>query len=104
MTRDRSFESPSTALDLIGTGPASKAIEEIFNVFPPAPPRTAFAEMFTPDIAAQFLDRVTSLSSLLGPGDSHADALSKLDEAIAMAESIRDAGLEELFNRIRPIE
>ena len=53
-----------TAHDIIGQRRAGKAIAEIFNVIHPAPPRTALAEIFSAGTAAQFLDRVTSLSGL----------------------------------------
>ena len=93
-----------TAQDIIGARPASKAIEEIFNVIHPAPPKTALGEMFTPESAGQFLDRVASFSQLLGEEDSHASALAKLNAAIAAAETVRDQVFAELFRQVRPIE
>ena len=93
-----------TAQDIIGARPASKAIEEIFNVIHPAPPRTALAEMFSRETAGQFLDRVSNFSALLVEGDSHASALAKLEGAIMAAERVRDQVLAELFKQIRPIE
>ncbi len=97
-------EAAATTQDIIGTRPASKAIQEIFNVIHPAPPKTALEEMFTPASAGEYLDRVTSFSALLGPDDSHANALAKLDAAIAAAEGVRDEVLAELFKQVRPIE
>lgn len=94
----------ATAQDIIGARPASKAIQEIFNVIHPAPPKTALGEMFTPESAEQFLDRVGSFSTLLLQDDSHLAALAKLDAAIATAEKIRDQVLAELFKQLRPIE
>lgn len=93
-----------TAQEIIGSRPASKAIEEIFNVIHPAPPKTALGEIFTPESAGQFLDRVTRFSALLQQGDAHADALAKLDAAIAAAEGVRDQVFAEIFRKVRPIE
>ncbi|HEX2095263.1 MAG TPA: hypothetical protein VHG28_22900 [Longimicrobiaceae bacterium] len=93
-----------SAQDIIGQRAAGKAIEEIFNVIHPAPPRTALAEIFTPETAAQFLDRVASLSSLLSEADSYEQALGKLDSAIEQAEGVRDQVLSEIYKKIRPIE
>ncbi|CAA9310661.1 MAG: hypothetical protein AVDCRST_MAG68-1188 [uncultured Gemmatimonadetes bacterium] len=93
-----------TARDIIGERPARKAIEEIFNVIHPAPPRTPLAEIFTVGTAAQFLPRVTSLSTLLRETDSHEQALARLDRAIEAAERVRDGVLAELYEQLRPLE
>ncbi|HEX8455180.1 MAG TPA: hypothetical protein VF647_24080 [Longimicrobium sp.] len=93
-----------TAHDIIGQRRAGKAIAEIFNVIHPAPPRTALAEIFSAGTAAQFLDRVTSLSGLLRETDSHEQALARLDRAIEAAERVRDQVLCELYEQIRPLE
>jgi hypothetical protein len=93
-----------SAQEIIGTRPASKAIEEIFNVIHPAPPKTALGEIFTPESAGQFLERVTKFSALLVQGDGHAEALAKLDAAIAAAEKVRDQVFAEIFQLVRPIE
>jgi len=61
-TTDEEVKVPALAIrsaqDIIGQRTAGKAIEEIFNVFHPAPPRTELAEIFTPETAQQFLERV----------------------------------------------
>ena len=75
-----------TTFDIIGKKAAGKAIEEIFNVIHPAPPKTSLGEIFTAESAHQFLDRVASFSALLSQADSHAQALKKLDAAIADME------------------
>jgi predicted RNase H-like HicB family nuclease len=93
-----------TAQDIIGDRKAAKAIEEIFNVIHPAPPKTQLVEIFTPETAGQFLTRVADFAALLTQGDSYEQALKKLDEAIAHAEGIRDQVLAELFEKIRPLE
>jgi hypothetical protein len=93
-----------TAHDIIGQRRAGKAIEEIFNVIHPAPPRTALAEIFTAETAAQFLDRVTSFSALLSEADGHDQALARLDRAIEAAERVRDQVMAELYEQIRPLE
>ncbi len=93
-----------TAHEIIGQRQAGKAIEEIFNVIHPAPPRTALTEIFTPRTAAQFLDRVTSFSELLRATDGHEQALARLDCAIEAAERVRDQVLGELYEQIRPLE
>jgi hypothetical protein len=93
-----------TPHDIIGERPAGKAIQEIFNVIHPAPPRTPLAEIFTAGTAPQFLHRVTSLSALLRETDSYEQALARLDRAIEAAERMRDEVLAELYEQIRPLE
>ncbi|HEY0015351.1 MAG TPA: hypothetical protein VGC13_03505 [Longimicrobium sp.] len=93
-----------SAQDIIGQRTAGKAIEEIFNVFHPAPPRTELAEIFTPETAQQFLERVARFSALLSAEDGYDQALAKLDAAIEQAEGVRDQVLEEIYRKIRPIE
>jgi type VI secretion system TssC-like protein len=93
-----------TTQDIIGKRTAGKAIEEIFNVIHPAPPKTALRDIFTPETAQQFLERVGNFSRLLSETDSHADALKKLDAEIAKLEGVRDQVLAELYEKIRPVE
>ena len=93
-----------TAQDIIGERKSAKAIEEIFNVIHPAPPKTELAEIFTPETAGQFLTRVADFAELLTEQDEYEQALKKLDDAIAHAESIRDQVLRELYEKIRPLE
>ncbi len=93
-----------SAQDIIGTRSAAKAIEEIFNVIHPAPPKTALTDIFTAETASQFLDRVANFSALLSDSDNYAQALKKLDEAIAKAEKTRDEVLAQLYAKIRPLE
>ena len=93
-----------TAHDIIRQRQAGKAIEEIFNVIHPAPPRTALAEIFSAGTAAHFLDRVTSFGELLRETDGHDEALARLDRAIEAAERVRDQVLAELYEQIRPLE
>lgn len=93
-----------TTQDIIGKRTAGKAIEEIFNVIHPAPPKTALRDIFTPETASQFLERVGNFSRLLSETDSHADALKKLDAEIAKLEAVRDQVLAELYEKIRPVE
>ncbi|HJP57063.1 MAG TPA: hypothetical protein VJ847_08570 [Gemmatimonadales bacterium] len=93
-----------SAQDIIGTRTAAKAIEEIFNVIHPAPTKTALKDIFTAESASQFLDRVANFSALLSETDSYAEALKKLDDAIAKAEKTRDEVLAQLYEKIRPLE
>ena len=93
-----------TTFDIIGKKTAGKAIEEIFNVIHPAPPKTSLGEIFTAESAGQFLDRVASFSALLSQSDSHAQALKKLDAAIADMEQVRDEVLKAVYKQIRPLE
>jgi hypothetical protein len=90
--------------DIIGTRSAAKAIEEIFNVIHPAPPKTALRDIFTAESASQFQDRIANFSALLSEDDSYAQALKKLDDAIAKAEKMRDEVLAQLYEKIRPLE
>ena len=90
--------------DIIGTRSAAKAIEEIFNVIHPAPPKTALRDIFTAETASQFQDRIANFSALLSETDSYAQALKKLDDAIAKAEKMRDEVLAQLYEKIRPLE
>lgn len=93
-----------SAQEIIGTRSAAKAIEEIFNVIHPAPTKTALKDIFTAESASQFLDRVANFSALLSDTDSYAEALKKLDEAIAKAEKTRDDVLSQLYEKLRPLE
>jgi hypothetical protein len=93
-----------TTQDIIGKRTAGKAIEEIFNVIHPAPPKTALRDIFTAESASQFLERVGNFSRLLSETDVHADALKKLDAEIAKLETVRDQVLAQLYEKIRPIE
>lgn len=90
--------------DIIGTRTASKAIEEIFNVIHPAPPKTALRDIFTAETASQFRDRIANFAALLSATDNYAQALKKLDDAIAKAEAVRDEVLAQLYEKLRPIE
>lgn len=90
--------------DIIGTRTAAKAIEEIFNVIHPAPPKTALRDIFTAESASQFQDRIANFAALLSATDNYAQALKKLDDAIAAAEKTRDDVLSQLYEKIRPIE
>jgi hypothetical protein len=107
-TTDEQVKVPALAIrsaqDIIGQRTAGKAIEEIFNVFHPAPPRTELAEIFTPETAQQFLERVARFSALLSAEDGYDAALARLDAAIEQAEGVRDKVLEEIYRKIRPIE
>jgi len=93
-----------SAQDIIGTRSAAKAIEEIFNVIHPAPPKTALSDIFTAESAGQFLERIANFSALLSDTDTYAQALKKLDAAIAKAEQTRDQVLAQLYEKIRPLE
>lgn len=90
--------------DIIGTRTAAKAIEEIFNVIHPAPPKTALRDIFSAESASQFQERIANLAALLSASDNYAQALKKLDDAIAAAEKTRDDVLSQLYEKIRPIE
>ena len=103
-TSEQEAVAVRTAQDIIGQRAAGKAIEEIFNVIHPAPPRTALAEIFSPESAAQFLERVASFSALLEEADSYERALARLDGAIEQAEGVRDQVLAEIYQKIRPVE
>ena len=93
-----------TTQDIIGKRSASKALEEIFNVIHPAAPTTALSQIFTPESAFLFLERIGNIAALLTETDDHAAALAKMDAAIAQAEAIRDEVLAKLFEQVRPLE
>lgn len=103
-TSEQDVVAVRTAQDIIGQRTAGKAIEEIFNVIHPAPPRTELMEIFTPETAAQFLDRVASFSALLAETDGYEEALARLDAAIEKAQGVRDQVLGEIYQKIRPVE
>ena len=103
-TSEQDVVAVRTAQDIIGQRAAGKAIEEIFNVIHPAPPRTELMEIFTPETAAQFLDRVASFSALLAETDTHEQALARLDAAIEQAQGVRDQVLAEIYQKVRPLE
>ncbi len=93
-----------TAQDIIATKAAGKAIEEIFNVIHPAPAKTALKDIFTAESAGQFMKRVADLSSLLSAADSYDQALKKLDGQLKKLESMRDVVLQQIYEKVRPVE
>jgi hypothetical protein len=54
--------------------------------------------------SAQFPGRGTTVGALVSESDSHAQALAKLDAAIATVERLRDEVLAAVFMQIRPLE
>lgn len=94
----------ATLQDIIGTGPASRAIAEILNAITPKAPKARLDEIFPRESASQYLDRVTQLSKLWSAEQDFDAAVRSLDAAIEAAEGVRDQVLSELYAQLRPIE
>src|SRR5215475_16016310 len=87
-----------------------KAVKKVLrDMFADIQPRlgeekTDLLEIFTPESAAELLQRLTDLSALLSVDDSYLETLNKFQIQIDKAEKIRDEVLAKLYEQIKPIE
>jgi hypothetical protein len=83
-----------------------KLLGEIFPDLHPrlGEKRTALTDIFTPESASEFLNRLTDFQALLSESDSYEQTLKKFQDQIDKSESVRDEVLAKLFEKIRPIE
>ena len=83
-----------------------KLLGEIFPDLHPrlGEKRTALTDIFTPESASEFLNRLTDFQALLSESDSYEQTLKKFQDQIDKSESVRDEVLAKLFEEIRPIE
>lgn len=66
--------------------------------------KTDLADIFTPEIASDFLTRITDFELLLSEDDTFEQTLQKFQKQIDGAEKVRDEVLSKLFESLRPIE
>jgi hypothetical protein len=92
--------------EILGNAPARDVLLEIFADLHPGliDEKRSIASIFTPQNAREFLDQLTDVTSLLTEDDSFEQTLFKLQTQIDAAETTRDELLEQVFERLRPIE
>lgn len=92
--------------EILGNAPARDVLLEIFADLHPGliDEKRSIASIFTPQNARDFLDQLTDVTSLLSEDDSFEQTLIKLQTQIDAAETTRDELLEQVFERLRPIE
>lgn len=92
--------------EILGNAPARDVLLEIFADLHPGliDDKRSIASIFTPQNAREFLDQLTDVTSLLSEDDSFEQTLFKLQTQIDAAETTRDELLEQVFERLRPIE
>lgn len=92
--------------EILGNAPARDVLLEIFADLHPGliDEKRSIASIFTPQNARDFLDQLTDVTSLLSEDDSFEQTLVKLQTQIDAAETTRDELLEQVFERLRPIE
>lgn len=83
-----------------------KVLTEIFSDLHPrlSETKTDLAGIFTPENAAEFLDRITDFEALLSEEDSYDQTLQKFQDQINKGEKVRDEVMAKLFEELRPIE
>jgi hypothetical protein len=98
--------TPAKLLEKVEDKPVRKAIQEIFTGLHPRlqEERTSLAEIFTPESASQFLQRLLDVSSVLSVEDDYEETLAKLQAQIDQAETLRDEVLAKLYDALRPLE
>lgn len=65
---------------------------------------SALTDIFTPESAGEFLNRITDFEALLAEEDSYEETLGKFQKQIDSSEQVRDEVLAKLFQELRPIE
>jgi hypothetical protein len=90
----------------VETPQARKVLGEIFADIHPrlGEDKTALTDIFTPESATEFLERVTNIESLMSEEDSFEHTLEKFQGQIDKAETVRDEVLTQLFEQLRPLE
>lgn len=85
--------------------PVHKVLKEIFaDIHPMLEGKTEIGGVFTPETAGDYLQRITDFEKLLSEDDSYDQTLSKFQQQIDQAESLRDEVMARLYEELRPIE
>ena len=88
-----------TLIDVAQDKAVKKVLRDMFADIQPrlGEERTDLEEIFTPESAAELLQRLTDFSALLSVEDSYQGTLNKFQSQIDKAEKIRDEVLAKLF-------
>ncbi len=82
-----------------------KALQEIFHgIGPQIEGEEKLDDLFTPERAGEYLNRIADLESALSEGDTFEQTLAKFQDQIDKAEQVRDEVMAKLFEQLRPIE
>src|SRR5262245_53550093 len=96
--------------DELVIGAEEKAVKKVLReIFADMHPRlneekTALVDIFTPESATEFLQRLTDFEVLLTAEDTYEQTLNKFQAQIDRAEKTRDEVLAQLYKTVRPIE
>src|SRR5215469_7042450 len=95
-----------TLIDVAQDRAVKKVLRDMFADIQPrlGEEKTDLLEIFTPESAAELVQRLTDLSVLLSVEDSYQETLGKFQLQIDKAEKIRDEILAKLYEKIKPIE
>src|SRR5215468_5863913 len=95
-----------TLIDVAQDRAVKKVLRDMFADIQPrlGEEKTDLEEIFTPESAAELLQRLTDFSALLSVADSYQGTLDKFQSQIDKAEKIRDEVLAKLYQTIQPIE
>ena len=83
-----------------------KVLADIFTDLHPrlSEQKSNLESIFTAESAAEFLQRITELETVLSESDEYEQTLGKFQAQIDAAESVRDQVLAQVFEQIRPLE
>jgi hypothetical protein len=90
----------------VGTPLANKVLREIFGDLHPrlSDEKSTLTDIFTPEIASDFLARISDLQALLSDEDTYEETMRKFQNRIEGAEQVRDEVLGRLYEEISPLE
>jgi hypothetical protein len=107
MAKGETETKTMTVEELFATtdAPVHKVLKEIFaDIHPMLEGKTEIGGVFTPETAGDYLQRITDFEKLLSEDDSYDQTLSKFQQQIDEAESLRDEVMARLYEEIRPLE
>src|SRR5262245_25650110 len=95
-----------TIVDVAQDKAVRKVLRDMFADIQPrlGEEKTDLVEIFTPESAADLLQRLTDFTAMLSVEDSYQETLNKFQAQIDKAEKIRDEVLGKLYQTIKPIE
>jgi len=96
----------TTTKEILGESAARELLQDIFaDLHPGLIDETRdISSIFTPQSATDFLSQLMSLEKLLSESDSYEETVKKIQGQIDKAESMRDNLLQQIFQKIRPLE
>lgn len=103
-------ETKTITLDDIFAVTESKAVRKVLDeIFADIHPRLTegkanIQDIFSPESAGEFLQRITDFEELLTEADTFDQTLEKFQLQIDQCEAVRDEVMAKLFEEIRPIE